>query len=317
MEIVNRYVYAVVKQLPKEVKEEVEKEVKLLIYDRMESCSEDVTKEEKAIRVIEKLGNPDRLADKYRVKERYLIGPKYFSKYLLVLKIVLYSVYLGMTVVFFMDVIVNKEIFLTTLTNFIQTLLSALLQGVAWVTLIFAIFEYKSVNLVGSLWSIKDLPEVPHKKTLISRGESIFTIIFSAIFFSGLYFVPELIGIYYKDNATWASIPIFNVDILNNYKIIIILIFIVTLLEESLKIIWEKWTCKRAIVCSFISVLSSGLTIILFINKSIWNSQLSNNIYKYTKIEMSSITNLIVTIIVFATIIEIVTSLYKGFKYGN
>lgn len=318
MEIINRYVYAVVKQFPEEGKEEVEKEVKLLIYDMMEAYLEDITEEEKAKRVIEELGNPDRLADKYRVRERYLIGPNYFSKYLLVLKIVLFSVFLGVTVAFLIDVIVNHEIFLTTLTNFIQTIILALIQGAAWVTVIFSIFEYKNVNLEKELsWSIEDLPELPHKNALISKSESIFTIIFSAIFFSGLYFVPEFVGIYYRHNSTWASIPIFNVDILDNYKIIIILIFIVTILQESLKIIWGKWTCKRAIVYSFISVLSSGLTIIFFTNRGIWNNQIFDNIYKYTKVEINSVTNFIVITIILVTIIEIVTSIYKGFKYGD
>lgn len=129
--------------------------------------------------------------------------------------------------------------------------------------------------------------------------------------------MPELVGIYYKHNSAWASIPIFNVEILNHYKIIIILIFIFIILQESLKIIWGKWTSKRAIVYSFISVLSSGLTIMLFINSGIWNNQIFDNIYEYTKVEINSAINFIVITIVLVTIIEIVTSLYKGFKYGH
>lgn len=258
---------------------------------------------------------PKRGIEKVEGKPRYLIGPKYFSKYLFVLKIVLLSVLLGVTVALFVGGIGSHESIVSLLTNFIATVLSALLQGAAWVTVIFAIFEYKNVDLgTESSWGIQDHPESSPKNALISKSESVFSILFSGLFFSILYVMPEWIGIYYKSQGAWVSIPAFNVGILNDFNLIIIFIFIMVIVQESLKIIWGKWTVKRAIINAVFSVVSNTLAIMVFANKSIWNSKFFEYIYQHTGFGMNEIVKAIVLIIVVATIVEIVTDLYKGFR---
>lgn len=318
MEIIKRYVYAVTKQLPEKERAEVEKELELLIYDMMEEYPDDIEEMERATAVIKKLGNPDDVASKYRFKERYLIGPKYFNKYVFVLKVVSLSVFLGITIATFFGGVVGKESISKTVINYIPSIFIALLQGAAWVTVIFALFEYKSVDLgKEDKWSIKELPALPNKKALISRGESIFSIIFSTIFFSVLYFAPQLISIYYKSEGEMVKIPIFAYEQLDKYKLIIILIFLVTILQETLKIIWGRWTTRRAIIFSFTSVGASVLTALFFTNMTIWNSDIADAILKYTGFNISIISNIIILVVIVVAIIEITTSLYKGIKYGD
>ncbi len=45
------------------------------------------------------LGDPKKFANQYRDKERYLIGPKYFEKYVMVMKIVMLSIFIGLSLV--------------------------------------------------------------------------------------------------------------------------------------------------------------------------------------------------------------------------
>ncbi|MGL5352105.1 MAG: hypothetical protein ACRDA5_02120, partial [Clostridium sp.] len=159
MQIIERYVYAVVSKLPEKSKSEVSKEVKSLIYDMMESYDDNLTEEDKAIKVIDELGNPEVLSNNYRGKERYLIGPKYFNKYVFVLKIVLLTVFLCVSVISLLGMFTTDQSILENITKYIAVVFDSLLQGAVWVTIIFSIFEYKNINLDNELkWSINDLP---------------------------------------------------------------------------------------------------------------------------------------------------------------
>lgn len=318
MDIINRYIYAVIKQLTEDEKEEIEKELQILFYEMMEEYPDQLEENEKARLVIEKLGNPDKLADKYRGREKCLIGGRYFNKYIDVLKIVLLSIFIGISIANFFAGISSNESIVRIITEYIVTLFQALLQAAAWVTLVFAIFEYKNINISKeSNWSINDLPRIPNKNNIIPKGESIATIIFSTIFFSILLFSPQFIGIYNASHGELVNTPIFNLESLSRYKIIIISIFAIEILQESLKIVWGVWNRKRAIIFTVTSIISSGLTIMFFSSISIWDSKASAIITKYTGFDITIILNIVVMIIFVIAIIEISTALYKGFKYDN
>ncbi|HAX73367.1 MAG TPA: hypothetical protein DCY20_07575 [Firmicutes bacterium] len=317
MELINRYVYAVVRQLPEHERAEIEKELHGLIDEMMTEYAE-LSGEEAAKHVIEQLGDPQVLANKYRGRERYLIGPSYFDKYVFVLKIVLFAVFIGITISSFIGVIVSDGDIVAMISNYVMNLFLTLLQGAAWVTGVFALFEYYHVDLDKEAgFSINDLPQIPHQKAMISRVESVFAIMFSAIFFSVLYFAPQWMTIVIKSDSIYESFQVFNLEALHTYNFMIPLIFIVTIIQECLKMIWGKWTVNRAILSGVMSFISSGLLIVFFSNISIWNEKLTGLISQYANVEMSWIVNGIIAIIFFSTVLEIASSVYKGFKYGN
>lgn len=96
--MIDRYIYAVTKELPKKLKNEIGSELKTLIVDMMDGMDHAFSEEEKSHKVVEELGNPKELANRYRGKKRYLIGPNYFEKYLFIMKIVVLSIFIGISV---------------------------------------------------------------------------------------------------------------------------------------------------------------------------------------------------------------------------
>ena len=82
--LLDRYIYAVISKLPKEQREDIKLELESLISDM---CEEGRKLED----VLLTLGNPDDLANKYREKEKYLIGPEYYDLYIWLVKIVLFA----------------------------------------------------------------------------------------------------------------------------------------------------------------------------------------------------------------------------------
>lgn len=316
MDLINRYIYAVIKQLTKDEKEEAKEELQLLIYEKMKEYPDSMDEKEKARLVIEKLGNPDKLADKYRSQERCLIGGSYYYKYINVLKIVLIAIFIGTTIASILAGITNYENIIIIIIKYFSNLFQSLLQGVAWVTIIFAIFQYNNINLSKETsWSIKDLPNIPRKKSMIPKGESIAAIIFTAIFFSILLFSPQLIGIYYYSHGELVNIPLFNLEVLSGYHFILISIFAIEILQESLKILWGVWTKKRALIFTVTSIISTSLGILFLSSTSVWNSKACEIITKYSGFEITTISNSIVMLIIVVAFIEILTTLYKGLKY--
>ena len=83
--MIERYVYDVIRRLPEDNREEVKKELYLNIDDMLGSNRS----EEHIEQILLELGEPRLLALKYQTKERYLISPAYYDDYIRVLKVVI------------------------------------------------------------------------------------------------------------------------------------------------------------------------------------------------------------------------------------
>jgi len=319
----------VTKRLPEKQKSDIEKELRTLIEDMLEQYTQDESYESKVKKVLLGLGDPALLADSYRETKRYLIGPQNFDNYVFLLKIVLGAIFLGISVATAIGSFFSSEFDVVNLiTEYITTLFSALLQGFAWVTTVFAIAEYNGVDLMVEKgkkgeWNISELPVIPEKAAAISRVESVFSIVFLTIFTSMFYFAPQLIAAYVKSASSGVTIvPIFNIGVLSSYKVLVIGIFILGIMKEVPKIVSGRWTFKLSVFISILSVASTALALVMFSNPEIWNASFVSDILLYTGIDFTSedswinITTGSILIIVIGAIVEIATSLYKGIRYN-
>lgn len=319
--VINRYIYAVTKGLPEKSRKEISSELKSLIDDMMDGMDNTLSEEEKIDKVLRELGNPEELANRYRGKERYLIGPNYFDKYLFVMKIVVLSIFIGISIASGLGVIFSIESIGKMIGGYISTLFFAILQGAAWVTLIFAALEYKEISvetgMEQGIWEPSQLPELPEKKALISRGESVVSIIITTIFLPLMFFYPEAIGIYYKVGGEFNFIPFFNIEGLAPFKIIIFLVFTINILIELIKIIKGRWTMKIAVITTGLNVISAALFVNVIYNTNIWNSEIVQKFEQYTPISFERMIILTTVIIIIVAIGESISALYKGIKYGG
>lgn len=320
----DRYIYAVTKELPKKSRNDVAGELRVLIEDKIGEMDDALSEEEKMDRVLRQLGNPKELANTYRGRERYLIGPKYYDKYLFVIKVVVLSIFIGVSVATGAAVLFSSGSDATItgmIGSYITSLFSAILQGAAWVTGIFALFEYNEIpfetGMEEELWEPSQLPELPEKKALISRGESIFSIMVATIVLTIFFFLPEIVGIYFTEGSEWNFIPLFNLEALASFKIIIFLVFALNILIELIKIIKGRWTLKIALITTVLNVISSALFISVINNMTIWNSEMVQQFEQYLPISFERVIFVIIAVIIIVTIGESVSSLYKGITYGN
>ncbi|MFO8068628.1 MAG: hypothetical protein R6U02_01425 [Alkalibacterium sp.] len=318
--MIDKYIYAVTRELPEKSRKEVASELRALIDDMMHEKDDTLTEEEKIDRVLRELGNPRELADRYRGKERYLIGPKYFYKYLFVMKIVVISVIIGISVATVVGALFSIDSLTELFGNYLISLFSAVLQGAAWVTAIFALFEYYEVSIENGtdevMWEPSQLSALPEKKAFISRGESIFSIVISTIFLLLFFLLYERIGIYYRTGSEVSFIPLFNTEQVNPFRLFVFVIFTINIVVELIKIIKGKWTTKNAMIITVLNVISAALFIHVIYNLDIWNSGFVQQFEQYVPISFERALLLTTVVIIIVTIVESISALYKGYKYG-
>lgn len=97
MELIDRYVYAVTRNLPQKQRADVERELRTLIKNKMNEHADTESDEKSAEKVLLELGDPIILAEKYSNNKKFIIGPQNYHNYLLVLKIVLGSLLLAVS----------------------------------------------------------------------------------------------------------------------------------------------------------------------------------------------------------------------------
>lgn len=235
-ELIKRYIYAVIKHLPENKRQDVGRELQSLIEETLTERSQDgqpTDADTKA--VLMELGRPSELAAKYDSHAKdALIGQPHFSFYLRVLKIVLLAVTLGLTIASLLEGVTGFEgnafqFFANTLNNIWQGLLGAF----AWVTVIFAVLYQKDVKLDMDQTDLEDLPEVPEKRQEIKLSEIIGSFIFTILGLVLFVVVPQVNLPTSWQDSTW--IPAFNPEVLIQLRWLFVATAAVAVLNQSVR----------------------------------------------------------------------------------
>jgi hypothetical protein len=330
MNLIDRYVYAVTRGLPKKQREDIEKELRTLIDDMLEQYQGDEPYVNKVERVLIGLGDPELLADSYRESKRYLIGPQNFDNYFFILKIVMGAVFLGISISAVIGSFFGAhEDIIGIFASYIATLFSALMQGFAWVTAAFAIAEYNGVNILDKeskkgAWSIAELPEVPQKEAVISKVEVVVSILFSTIFIGILCFAPQIVAAYINNGVDGTTIiPVFNLAMISKFKMLLVVIFVLEVIKEAIKLYYGRWVLKVSIPLTVISIATAIITVSIFANPAIWNANFAVVVMKYLDVNIaipsiwSNLRTGFIIVVILSSLIEIVTALYKGIKFNK
>lgn len=337
-ELKKRYIYAVAKRLPDKNRKDIEDEIETLIDDMAEDMFPDSPQTPEAVQnVLLKLGDPKNLAKNYTGKDNYLIGPGQFENYINVLKIVLFAVAGAMLVTLVIKNIVDvpSNVFVL-FGESISTIISALTGAFAWVTIIFAIIGYnekKNGESIGepdkqaASWQISDLPEVPEKKLLVSKSETIFGIVFYVIFFILFNYAPQFIGIISVENDVTKIVPFLNLDNVKSFVLIVNIVIALGILREAVKLAVGKFTMKLSIFSLVTSFISLILTIVLVKGSNFWNQNFLSDIKDTFGLDTISefnlensiltIAGLFIGVAIVLFIAENVSNFYKTIKYDK
>ncbi len=322
-DLIERYIYAVTKKMPKKIKDDVKLELETLIDDMLEERCKDIEPTEKDIMVVlYELGTPSELIEKYNPdSSRFLIGGAYFQMYKFVLTIVLISVTGGLFIANLVNALSGNISILDMTLGYIGNLLSALLSAFGFITLLFAILEKKGVNINPTNNTIENLPPVPKRNESIKISEPIFAMIISMIFAIYILSVPGFIYLS-MDGVQFGYL--FNAEYIRGMWYVIVIITLLGIINESFKLYERRYTKKLSFVTLVCNTLALIFVVFLFTRENVLNIEFIDKIIKLlqdapevVRTILENINLFVLAIIIFGIVIETLVTTIKGFVYDK
>ena len=339
-ELIERYVYAVVRQLPAKQRADIEQELKSLINDMLEERCGDVSPTERDINVVlAELGKPSELAAKYDPDgERSLIGPRYYRRYIQTMKLALPAVVLGLAIAAILSTLIegidpntNLQVngldfsWIAHVFSWLGNIITSLFSAAAIITLIFAIFEYKNVTLDED--DISKLPAVPRKNQQIKKSECIVGIVLSLIFGTLFIFAPQtLCAITTSENGVVTAIPIFDSDVVRSLWPCWLAVLALGIGRNCFGMIEGVYSVRYAIVTAVVNVLSAVGVVFGLCRDNIMNSAFTEQIGNLFRLETDSefivamfekFNIFLMAVWLFALVMDTVEAVAKAAKYRN
>jgi hypothetical protein len=219
MKLIDRYVAEVGRRLPlMKGRVDIEKELRSTLEDMLEDRAQKSGKpadEALEIELLKEYGAPDKVAATYNPYP-YLIGPRMFPFFTMVLKIVLTVITVVLMVVTGIEIatmspnMAGPE-FAKAIGEGLAGIFSAAIAAFGNIVLVFAILErfvpaseFKMDE--GEKWDPTSLIKEPEPND-VKPWEPILAIVFTFIALSIFNFNPQLIGFYSFNNDKWTVVP--------------------------------------------------------------------------------------------------------------
>lgn len=306
---IERYIYDVTRRLPKDIQEDVEKELKSNIYDMLPEnpTEEDVDK------VLHELGNPRKIANNYKEDKRYVISPLYYDDYIRVLKLVAIIVGVISLVIGAIDSIigVNEPTIIESIgyvfSRIIGDFISSLVSVFFFVTLIFWAIDHHTTGEKSEAWKLKDLPDLPSSKTTrIPKTNAMiglmFHTIFSAIFIIFLLKYVSVTG-WYNDNVYIT--PFFNESVTDQFVVFFIISAIIGFIVYIVQLYVGEWKIKVAVCYTAKAIISLTLGLLFINHPDLISSQFFVNLSETMDVTVEYIKNGLRNILIWVTVIAI------------
>lgn len=266
-DLIERYVYAVGGQLPRKNRADIQAELRSLLYDSLESQVGGNPSQDEVVNLLKEFGPPQKVAASYWPEGQYLIGPRLFPLFRMVLGIALLVFVIVQLVLLGVTAAFNPQAL--DLLGFIGSLWNSVLFAFGMIVLVFAVLQYFDVRpgTESEAWDPRDLPEVEEPDE-IKRGELIAGIVFGLIFIAFLaFFVPNSVVI---QNFFGQDVTIFLNPVLMPYLPLIILALLLGVLLD-IYLLWRgRWSTATHLIKIGINLFSIYLLAMLLAGHNAW-----------------------------------------------
>jgi len=324
MNLVDKYVAEVGKYLPRNQRADIEQEIRSTLLDMLEERDQvSVTDDTAVIALLKEYGEPGKVAESY-IGPRYLIGPRLYPTFELVLKIVL-AVVLGAGLLGYgISASITGSFagpdFLSFLGQFWLGLLGGMMNAFGSLVLVFAILERvlpaSKFEKVEEEWNPADLAKEPDPDE-VKMSEAIATIIFTVAGLVIFNLYPNVVGLAFNTDGVWTFIPILSKAFFTYLPWINLLgvLQIIFNLYQLRQRIWTTFTrlCNLVIEVSTIALaiaMLKGPSLIDLSAAKFAGTPLAGAADMFTKM-FGFLPVLVLSIIIIVSIVEVVQSIYR------
>ena len=267
MNLLDRYVTEVGKNLPRRSRTDIEAEIRSTLQDMLEDRSQETghpVDDELTSQVLKEFGAPAKVAASYKPTQ-YLVGPRLFPTFALVLKIVL-TVLLAVSVVGLGISVVTTGMsgreFLMALARFGGQFLAGGITAFGNIVIIFAILERTlpaSPFEKSGDWDPAELSREPGPDE-VKRGELISGVVFTIVGLVIFNLYPQLIGIALVVDGQWTFIPVLSAAFFA-YLPWLNLLWILGLVLDVVLLRQNRWTTSTVVAKITLSLAEIALAI--------------------------------------------------------
>lgn len=266
--IIDKYLFAVVKHLDIKKRESVKKELNSLIWDMLEERTNGrEIQEEDVYAVLEQIGKPSDLAEKYMGEGKTsLLEGIYFRYYKRVLLLVLPLVAIVTVAVSYMSNILDHGDWSKSVRASAESVIYGVFFFFFVITVIFVILQRWNIKFSGE--DIRSLPDVPTETKKSINIKSILSIV--AMFTLGLitFLQPSLLFYAVKDGE---KISVLNEPVFLRLRYIIIAMLVVLLIRECSVIVNKFLSVKLYVWLTLLDVINLVLFFVLFLRAEVIN----------------------------------------------
>lgn len=264
MELIDRYVSAVGRQLPRNKRADIEAELRSALTDSLEARSQGEPTQDQVVAVLKEFGKPEKVAASYWPEGQYLVGPRLFPLFRMVVGIaltvfvVVQLVLVGITAVFTPEALPGIEFF--------SDLINSAFMAFGVIVIVFAVLQRFGVQpeLEKEDWNPLELPEAEVSDD-IKRTDLVVEMIFSLIFLAVFIFLPDKIGFIVSPGSDIILNPV-----LPAYIPLIILAFLLSL-GLDVFLLWRgRWEIWSRLAKIGLNLFGIGLLIVLLTAHNAW-----------------------------------------------
>jgi uncharacterized membrane protein len=181
MDLIERYLQAVGRALPRKKRADILTELRSALYDSLDSGSSGQADEATAVDAIKAMGPPRSVAASYYPEGQYLIGPALFPLFQMVVGVVVAAVLGGQLLALIISALTVPRAGPGVLD--IVGVFASLPAAVGWVVVVFWMLQRAEVNPDEQQeFDPRSLPPVEPVVEPVKRGEQLIGIVFSVVF---------------------------------------------------------------------------------------------------------------------------------------
>lgn len=314
--LIERYLAAVNDILPANKRKDTVTEIRTLIQDALDDRSKTEGRppdDQMMADVLKQFGPPEKIVSPY-LPERYLIGPRLFPTFTLVLRIALPIIAVLSLVGFFVS---HRDIptftwdtLFTNIFTGLGTVMSAVITAFGNIVIIFAILQWAlpefRLPAKEEVWDPHSLKAISQPDR-IKRAELITEIFFTLVGIIIFTFYLDRVGIYNYVNGQWVMTP-FLTPAFNAYIPWFDLLWVLTIIQDVILLRKGAWSTGSRLFSIVLSGFNIALAASLLTN--------INNLYSLEAAfgqygAASTLQMLLNAVLIFAFVIVIIVNIVK------
>ena len=264
MNLIDRYVREVGRHLPRKNRADIQAELHSLLVDSLEARVEGEPTEEDVINLLKEFGPPEKVAASYWKEGQYLIGPRLYPFFRMVVGIVLIVFVAVQLVLLGIGLVFNQATMPTA--GWIGEFFGGIFGAFGIIVLVFAVLQRLGVQpeVEDEEWDPRSLPKDEEDDPISVSGIIVETA-FGFILIAVLLFLPEWIGAFTSLGGEFFPNPVLQENLL------IVILAILLGIGLDLFLLWKgQWSLFTRLAKIGINLFVIYVLYQLFVDHNTW-----------------------------------------------